>query len=433
MEPEETPQLQEDFFYDKNRKEYLRCNKRGCWLSLAENQFRKELANRGLHLKCLDGENVSQVDEFIIQLRDTHDVDYVGPLAGYTAGFQETNGHRLLVTDSPRIIEPIAGDWSTLKAVLSGLLADDAHDQLRYLYGWLKVGYQALRSRQRRPGQALALTGPHDCGKSLLQQIVTLIFGGRSAKPYAFMTDATTFNGDLFEAEHLCIEDEPASTDIRTRRAFGAKIKQVTACDTQYCHAKHRQAVTLTPFWRLTISLNDEPENLMVLPPIDDSIEDKIILLRAVKVPMPMPTTTHKEREAFWSQLVTELPAFLYFLCHWRIPKRIQSERYGITHFLHPTLLREIDALSPEFRLLTILEAELFRTSDAKPWQGTAEYLGKRLTGEGGYMNEAQKLLNWNNSTGTYLGRLAKKYPDRFQQERRSDMRRWTIHPPKSR
>jgi hypothetical protein len=28
------------------------------------------------------------------------------------------------------------------------------------------------------------------------------------------------------------------------------------------------------------VTVNDEPENLMVLPPIDDSIEDKLIILR---------------------------------------------------------------------------------------------------------------------------------------------------------
>jgi hypothetical protein len=37
----------------------------------------------------------------------------------------------------------------------------------------------------------------------------------------------------------------------------------------------------LKPFWRLSITLNDEPENLLILPPLDESLGDKIMLLRA--------------------------------------------------------------------------------------------------------------------------------------------------------
>ena len=61
------------------------------------------------------------------------------------------------------------------------------------------------------------------------------------------------------------------------------------------------------------MSVNDEPENLMVLPPIDDSIEDKLIILRASKSPMPMPTATLEQRKAFWETLeerTAGVPAF---------------------------------------------------------------------------------------------------------------------------
>ena len=40
--------------------------------------------------------------------------------------------------------------------------------------------------------------------------------------------------------------------------------------------------------------MNDEPENLMVLTQIEDSIEDKLIILRASKFTMPM-------RQQLWS------------------------------------------------------------------------------------------------------------------------------------
>ena len=106
------------------------------------------------------------------------------------------------------------------------------------------------------------------------------MLGGRAAKPTEYMSGRTPFNADLFAAEHLMIEDEYGSTDLRTRREFGARIKDITVNDVQSCHAKNRwQAISLRPFWRLSISLNDEPENLMVLPPVDESLSDKLMLL----------------------------------------------------------------------------------------------------------------------------------------------------------
>jgi hypothetical protein len=423
---------EEKFYYEKHSKEYLLRNQRKSWMSLSESQFKKELAHRGMNSCKEKGENVSEVDEFIINLRDTKDIDYSGPLAGYTSGFYEMNGFRVLVTESPQIIQPSVGDWPTLEKLIHGLLLDENHDQQLYLFGWLKLAYESLIAGYKRPGQVLAICGPHNCGKSLLQLLITKILGGRSAKPYSFMTAITDFNGELFTAEHLMIEDEPASTDLRTRRNFGAQIKQIAGCDVQRCHAKNHQAISLTPFWRLSITLNDEAENLMVLPPIDNSIEDKIIILKAVQTEMPMPTDTNEARSAFWNTLISELPAFLYYLTKLEIPKEIKHPRYGISHFHHPTLLQEIDALSPEFRLLSIIDKDVFGTELPVTWTGTAEDLEVFLTTKGTFQYESRKLLSWNNATGTYLGRLAKKYPSRFSQERSNVKRVWTIDPPQA-
>jgi len=428
-EAKELPQP-ESFYYDKNKKEYLLKNKRKCWLSLSEMQFKKELAHRGMRPHKEKGENVSEADEFIIQLRDDRDVDYVGSLAGYASGFYEIDGRRVLVTDSPTIIKPSPGTWENIDTIMSGLLLDDNYNQRDYLFAWLKIAYESLRKKQLRPGQALALCGPHNCGKSLLQLLITRILGGRSAKPYDFMVDSTSFNSEMFKAEHLCIEDEPASTDIRARRAFGAQIKQIAACYTQRCHKKNCEAITLTPFWRLTISINDEPENLMVLPPIDDSIEDKIIILRATSFPMPMPSETNEEQQSLWNQLVSEIPAFLDYLCSWKIPDYVRGQRYGVTHFHHPELLVTIDSMSPEYRLLTMIDTVLFSSPIASPWSGAAYELQRIIQADESCGRESARLLSWSNATGTYLGRLSKKYPNRIAYTRGHRSRIWTLSPP---
>jgi hypothetical protein len=418
-------------YFDAARNCYWIRDSRGGWISINETQFKRMLRQQGVSPKVLEGAYVSLLDLCLIDVQQKADVHYAGALAGYSAGVYEMGERRILVTESPRILEPKCGQWPTLNAVINGLLHDPQFDQRPYFYGWLKVGYETLRASERRPGQALVLAGVHDCGKSLIQNLITIVLGGRSARPYQFMSGLTPFNSDLFEGEHLMIEDEQASTDIRARRNFGAQLKNITVVDWQRCHAKNRVAISLAPFWRLSVTVNDEPENLMVLPPIDDSIEDKLILLRASKFPMPMRTATLEQRKAFWQRLVDELPAFLSFLLEWEIPSELTSERFGIAHFHHPEILQAIDNLAPEYRLLRLIEEELFQSDAADAWQGSAEQLERRLcTDDSKCRNEARKLFTFNTACGVYLARLEKKYPDRFISNHQREGNRWTIKPP---
>jgi hypothetical protein len=275
---------------------------------------------------------------------------------------------------------------------------DERFNQQQYVWAWLKIAFETLRDKSWRGGPAMALAGPRDCGKSLLQNLFTLILGGRAAKPYKYMSGGTQFNADLFGAEHLAIEDEHSSTDIRARRALGSSIKQFTSNKAQYCHGKGRNALTLAPFWRVSISVNEEAENLMVLPPLsaseEDSIADKIILLKARKADL-MPTASTTEYEAFWDKLISELPAFLSHLVSWKIPEEIQHGRFGVKAWQHPELLTELDKHSPETQLLAIIEEVIFSGyranlelkaggvtplkgwKDGAKWEGTNEQLEK--------------------------------------------------------
>jgi hypothetical protein len=331
-----------------------------------------------------------------------------------------------------------------LNRFLEILLVDGAYDQRPCVYAWLKLAYEALRAGQRRPGPVMGIAGPRNSGKSLLQNLITEILGGRVAKPYRYMSGHTDFNGELFGAEHLMVEDEAPSTDLRSRRALGAHIKAFTVNETQSCHVKNRQALTLSPFWRLSISVNDEPENLMILPPISDSehdsLGDKIILLRANLATMPMPTETLEQYKAFWQTLMSELPGFLHFLLNWELPTEIRHPRYGMKTWHHPELLLALDALAPETRLLSLIDEVLFtdhkyesacliaRSKAKESWQGSAEELERLLREHPSFGFEAQKLFNWPTACGTYLGRLAKKYPSRVEPDRSSDARRWILH-----
>lgn len=426
-----------DIFFDDLNNAYRVQDARGDWIQMQVTDLGNYLQGMGVSNRPVVKGELSPVQKLITKIQLEHTVNYIGPLAGYAKGPHEVCNKRILVTESPKFIEPKPGEWPTIAHILDGMLVDGEIDQRPYLNGWLKIGIEALRAGKRRPGQALGLAGPRDGGKSVLQNyVITPLLGGRSARPYQFMTGLTSFNSDIFGAEHLMVEDEAASTDLRARRHFGALLKSITATDESRCHAKYGKPVMLTPFWRLSITVNDEPENLMVLPPLDESLHDKLILLKARQQAMPMPTQTHEERTAFTTKLREELPHFLAFLLEWEIPEGYRGPRYGIAHFHHPDILAAIDDLAPEHRLLTIIDRELFSREGSEiweggAWEGTADELERKLIRDGSSSRqEMQRLMTFNTACGVFLGRLAKKRPNRVSDRRIHGVRYWSIQPP---
>jgi hypothetical protein len=426
-------------FYDVSRKEFLMQDKRGNWIGLTEAQFKRVLRQHGISARADEKGGLSPQDEAILNLQQDRNVTWSGPLAGYKTGFYDMSGTRVLVTSSPRIIEPEPGDWSMLQSVIEGVLGGE-EEQIAHFNAWLKLSYEALRAGRRTPGQVVVFCGPHGCGKSLLQQLVTEVLGGRCAKPFQAMSGGTSFNGDWFAAEHLVVEDEQASTDIRARRACGRQIKNITVNVSQRLHAKHRDAIVLRPFWRMSVSLNSEQENIMIIPPLDDSLEDKVMIFQAARHVMPMSTGTAEQRDAFWAALVAQVPAMLAELVAMEIPAELKCERFGVKHYHHPEIIRMLNEVAPENRLLALVDATLFAPSNPSlpvvgepltEWIGTAEALQAILTGmSSGHGYEARQVLSWAHACGTYLGRLARDRPDRVRQQRRADSRNWRITRP---
>ena len=429
-----------NLFYDGHGLCFWRENDNGGWQKINETALDAELITLGFDPNPEGAALLSAVKAVKRQIQISQDIVFAGPLAGYRSGIQNIQGQRILVTSSPELITPKAGCWNTLRAVLDGLLGDDPN-QLPCLYGWLKQADRSLRAGKFTPGQALCIAGPAGSGKSLLQSLITKILGGRSAKPFLALSGKTSFNADHFSAEHLVIEDDIASVDIRARRELGSGIKNITVNVSQSCHPKHKTQITLTPFWRLSISVNEEPENLLILPPLDESILDKIIILKGRKTELPMPTETPEEKDAFWHTLLGELPAFIHHLQGWDIPQEMRDGRYGVKAYHRAEIVDAVKSIQPEERLLSMIDQFIFANyfqacSDTilprgiNEWKGTAEQLVDELTDKDSRVrHEATKLFYYPGACGTYLGRLRKLYPDRFSSVQSHGVAVWKVKP----
>ncbi len=397
-----------DVYYNSGGKDYWMQDSRSIFRPYGERALRRELVSLGLESKAKDG-TLSQIDETIRQTERTKCPSYIGPLAGHEVGPTEVQGKLVLVTESMRRIEPIEGGWLIIRKLIEQQFKHADVDQTSYIYGWLQFLLECQRSGNRFPGQILTMAGPRKCGKSILQnEIITPICGGRSERPMRYLRGGSEFNSELFGAGHLMLEDEIGSPDPRARRSLGTALKQIASNRVHSCHAKGKEALSLDPLWRCSISLNDETENLMVLPIIDESLSDKIVLLLARKFPMPMPTETASQKAEFARQIKEELPAFVHFLLNWKIPAALRSHDYGVTHFHHPVVLQSIQELSPEYQLWNLIHEKIFVMQST--WVGTATELQEHLIEESSSV--ARSLFSWPTACGTYLGRLESKFPE---------------------
>lgn len=409
----------------------------GRWYSLNGHSFiqmDQGAVIRRLHISGIskftkDG-SPSAMDVELDRLMHDDSVLYAGPVAGWPRGVHVMNGTRVLVTKGFCLPEPGPGDYSTLVRIMEDAMGPS--QALRYLL-WLKVGRSRILLRQWHPHIAVALVGVKNSLKSFFCALAKEVLGGRTGKPAQFMQGITPFNSQLFGAEHLNFEDETHRRDAASRRHFGESLKSMLFCRDVECHPKHGFPVILNPFWAMTISLNDDPEHLLALPQVDDSLSDKLMILKCEHVPRPVPEGMD---ETVWLErlLATSMPAFLRFLDGLPEPEDVREDwcnsRTRLRAWQNPDIMRLIEGLSPELQLLNLIDDVLFDESVVPSiWTGTAEQLSRKLR-ESKYSREAEKLLSWPAACGVYLGRIAKTHPERISQKRTKTARAWSILPP---
>ncbi len=377
------PKLPVDAYYDSTHRAYLVTDDDGNWMHVNDQMLKARLKRAGIRGAKYESESISPIESAMVDVQNQRNVQYVGCIAGYTRGTHYMNGAKVLVTHSPKCVEPAEGDWSLIKQIIEGQLLDDNRQADRF-HGWVKYGEACLRAcmktGQATYGQALIMAGPKGCGKSLLQHLITVILGGRSAGPYRYMAGISPFNRELFGAEHQKIEDEQPFKDYKSRVRFGDAIKNVASTVDGSCHGKNREAIGLKPFWRLSMSVNDEPDHLEILPPFAESLMDKIILLHCKHAPMPMPAGTHEEKAIFWKALTDQLPAYVYWLQnHFVIEPDMSHPRFGTAPFFHPYIVGLLDDIAPKTRFSIICQHVLFDDNNDPDWVDSSEELQRKL------------------------------------------------------
>lgn len=394
-------------YYDQTKKLYWAKEGHDEWMNYSEVQLSRELRHAGVRKDVFNAQGLTMVENSFRKIMKERNVHFAGEIAGYPVGTYEILGLRVLVTRGPKIPKPVKMAFPAVERFLDSLLLGER----KYFDAWVKSALQALKAGSPfRPGQVLCMAGPPGCGKSLLQDIITEILGGRSAKPYRYLTGETNFNSDLFRAEHLVIEDEVASVDMRTRRHFAASIKGLCVNRVQSFHPKGKESMPMSPFWRLSISVNDDQDHLMVIPPLDDSLVDKIILLRAAQAVFPFAADDLNARRAFREQLSRQLPGYLFWLRGWKLPASLQDQRFGCVAYQNEDLKQSLMDLEPEHKLWTLIQCLGIIPTGCQGWTGTSAKL-EMLMREKDRSGEVSRICYFTTACGVLLAKLAKIYP----------------------
>lgn len=374
----------------------------------------KSVVKKGI-LRYLESVNESSSDVDILNHFEDIEIDRAidshGSIAGYKRGRHLIKEHTFLVTDTYDIPTSTDGEWPMIRSIIEQ--AFDSDDAQAVFLGWLKGGVNAIRSGIHQPAPMIVLAGERNAGKSLLAYICKIAMGGRVANPMTAWTGSLVWNDNLSGSELLLIDDSVASTDPRKRKALGARFKESVYAGDVEINKRNISSLSMRPVWRVIICCNETPENLSVIPPLEEGIEDKIALIRVSPIKTPMPATHPEERKAFQNKLISEIPAFLGFLEKVVIPEHLRDSRSGVTAWKDAELLEAVSEISPEKRMEKLIALSISKgcisTHGDAAWMSAAEIQEVLQDRDGATSHQANTLLKFDMNAGRYLSALKRQ------------------------
>jgi hypothetical protein len=337
-------------------------------------------------------------------------VQWHGSIAGHAQGLAvDSNDLPILITSEAKTPRPSPGDAPIISEIVGGAFADPTATMV--FMSWLAGRYKAVRSHVHIPSPMLVLAGEINSGKSLIAWIVAQALGGRTANPYASWSGGMLWNDDLVSSELLLVDDCVGSTDIRSRRNFGASFKEAIYPHVIQLRKRNASSIAVRPVWACIVCCNDTPESLQIIPPLDNDLADKVALLHVIGVRLPVDTSTPEGKLELQAIIRSELPAFAQQLMDWVTPDELHDSRSGVKAWRDPLLTDAVDAHSPARRLEELLEAALTHMGlwgDLPRDLTSADIEGRLKDVHSPVFDQAKQLCSWHGAMGSALAKLAR-------------------------
>jgi hypothetical protein len=352
----------------------------GKWESRSEREMSRWLkVEKGLSGEKEKNATFSEVDHALYTIDQHKRVIGAAPFVYLSAGMIEFMGKRVLNTARVKPLPPAppVDDWAHGFPWIASFLEKffSCEDQLMHFLSWLKRFYVSALEGTPKQGQALFIAGEPGQGKTLLSnRIISGLVGGHQDAA-RFLLGASSFNKELFHHGLWTVDDATPGDNAADHKKFSSLLKKVTANTTFEYHAKFQDSVMVEWTGRVIITGNLDAESLRILPDLDTSILDKIMLFKAATIDKKFP-----DRHELQSTINRELPYLGAWLTEYQIAEEYSGEtqRYGVKSYHHPELRHAAGESTDAAVLDEILDSFLDqrkKSGEPIPWSGTATQL----------------------------------------------------------
>ena len=314
-------------------------------------------------------ENVSEARRALHMINTSKRVDAGIPFCFTKSRIVKHENNTYFNTARVRPLSPAdsSGEWGegfpTIAEWMEHMLGEE---QLKYELAWLAYAYvNAYEGRPKR-GHAHFLVGPPNCGKTLYNSVILGGLFGGGIKASEYLTGKDDWTDHLFEFGAWLVDDEAPTASNAMHTAFTARLKEHIANDTFLIKGKYMKAGRAYWRGRISCTLNDDPVSMRLLPDLDMSIKDKLMLFKC-NDGYPFTWGTKKVVQG-------ELPAFARWLLDYELPPELMEVRFGVKAYVN----RDLEGLAKaDSRYSHIIELlSLYRkTLKDDSWEGTCSEL----------------------------------------------------------
>lgn len=381
LESEKMKEASDGIFYDG--KMYYVKSSDDTWMTYTQENIRLYLRVRlGLASKPASQADVSDLDRTLCYIQDAGRIEAAMPFVMRKPGTIYYQNKRYLNTSMVKAIEPVPADTKVSQTDFPWLghylqTFFDNEYQLAPFLAWLKRFYEGCLYYKPCGGQAIFIVGAKNKGKTLLSNyIISTMVGGFIEGASFLLGEDGGFSASFLEKPLLTIDDTTVSADDTKHTKYSAILKRLVANKEFFYNQKFQKAGNIPWTGRVIVTCNTDPESMRVLPNIDISIKDKIMLFKTSDV-------KRNFKDGFIESINRELPYFCRWLLDWKVPEDtlLDDGRFGVKPYHHPALYRCALHSGSSHSFLELLQMFMYeyRTDYKQTWEGTATKLASEL------------------------------------------------------
>jgi hypothetical protein len=367
------------FFDDKT---YFRKSDNGDWITYNKEDIKLYLKVRlGITNRAASQHDASDLERTMCFIQDAGRIECAMPMVQNKPGLIFIDNRRYLNISTIHALQPAPDDANISYADFPWLgdffenFFDDKY-QLPYFFAWLKRFYEAGLYYKPCSGQAIFLAGNKNKGKTMLADyIVAKMVGGFRDASSFLMGESGDFTAPFLEVPLLTVNDTTVSTDEQRHTRYSSILKKMVANKDFLYNQKYEKAGSVKWMGRIIITCNTDPESMRVLPNVEMSLMDKIMLFKTSD-------TKKNFYDGFISKIDQELPYFCRWLLCWAYPPHIVDDaRFGVKPFHHKELFQAAMQSGQSQAFLELLQIFIraWATDYKKVWEGTAGKLASDM------------------------------------------------------